>query len=88
MTVYIVQKRHWQFNDDYYILEDSSPVRAFESSDDAEAFRLQCDEAEYAHWKELEEKYARSTDWFKGEEGIIPPFEYPFFEVVVAELEP
>ncbi|WP_309714368.1 hypothetical protein [Armatimonas sp.] len=88
MIVYIVQKRHWQFNDDYYILEDSSPIRGFESGDDAESYRLQCEEVEHNRWKKMEETYAKSTDWFKGEEGVKAPFEYPFFEVIVAELEP
>ena len=78
MTIYLVQRRHWQFNDHIYVLEDASPVRAFESASDAEIFRLGCEDNE------------RSDDgrWFLGEEGPKPAVDYPLFEVVAAELEP
>jgi hypothetical protein len=36
MKVFIVQKRHWHYNDDYYVLDDCYPVQAFESRNDAE----------------------------------------------------
>lgn len=92
MTVYLVQKRHWQFDDDYYVLEDCSPIRAFESRDDAEAFRLEREAEEVRQWQawevETRERYGKPLGWFQGEEGVKPPYEYPFFEVVVAELEP
>ena len=87
MTVYIVQKRHWYYND-YYVLEDSSPVQAFESREDAEAFRQQCEEAEWKEWQDLEEIWGKPTDWFQGEEGVKAPGEYALFEIVAAELVP
>lgn len=78
MTVYLVQRRHWQFNDHVYVLEDASPLRAFESPEDAERFRLECESTERVD----------DDRWLLGEEGPKAATDYPLFEVVAAELEP
>jgi hypothetical protein len=81
MTVYIVQKRHWQFNDHIFVLVDASPVRAFESPDDAEVYRQECEETERSYWSGID-------GWFQSEKGKLPSEEDPLFEVIACELEP
>ena len=39
MTVYIVQKLHWEYNDTFYIHIDDEPLKAFVSRQDAEEYR-------------------------------------------------
>jgi hypothetical protein len=41
MIVYIVQKLHWEYNDQFYCLADDTPVKAFARKQDAEDSRLQ-----------------------------------------------
>jgi hypothetical protein len=81
MKVYIVQKRHWEYDDQYMVLEDTIPVKAFESKQDAEAFRALQELSEREDW--LLEKTL-----FLGEDGPRPASEYPLFEVVETELVP
>jgi hypothetical protein len=35
VTVYLVQKLHWEYNDNWFEREGDEPVKAFESRDDA-----------------------------------------------------
>jgi hypothetical protein len=79
MKVYLVQKRYWQFDDQYFVLEDSIPLKAFESREDAEAFRLLQELNEQQEW---EANYAL----FLGEEGPREHREYPLLEVIETEL--
>jgi hypothetical protein len=79
MKVYIVQKRHWEYDDQFMVLEDSIPVKAFESKQDAEAFRVLQEFTGREDWL-LEETL------FLGEDGVLPISEYPLFEIVEAEF--
>ena len=47
MTVYLVQKLHWEYNDNWFEREGDEPVKAFESHEDAQL------------WAELLEDEAR-----------------------------
>lgn len=78
MTVYLVQKRYWHFNDDYYLLDDCYPVKAFESQEDAEQFCQQ---------KSKETNgYGGENTWMLTEDGGLEPDEVAMYEVVEAEI--
>ncbi|MBB6048914.1 hypothetical protein [Armatimonas rosea] len=46
MRVYLVQRRHWEFNDDYYGVTQKEPLKAFQSAEDAGFYRDQCEHTE------------------------------------------
>ena len=80
MTVYIVQKRYWHFNDDIYRLDDCYPVKAFESREDAEIY---CEERHQEALREWEPQ----TAWMLTEEGPAPVTGVDMFEVVEMEID-
>lgn len=78
MKVYIVQERHWQFNDDYYLLDDCYPIKAFESREDAEQFCQQ---------KNKETPWSgNDSDWMLTENGAEYPQSMDWYEIVEAEV--
>ena len=83
MIVYLIQKLHWQYDDNFYELDNDSPVKVFVSRDDAEAERQRLDAAEREAWREYErlhpDRPALTPD-------LEPVAEQEFFQIVDLEL--
>lgn len=79
MILYIVQKLHWEYNDQFYCLADDTPVKAFARKQDAEDFRLQQEREARVGWL--------GNTGCLGENGDCDEPD-AFFEVVALELEP
>jgi hypothetical protein len=73
--LYVVQKLDWQYQDDFYMIEDELPTRAFTRRGDAEAFRRKMEIEARRAW----EAEARDRDR-RGDTDA-------FFEVVAVEWE-
>lgn len=90
MTVYIVQKLHWEYQDFFYVLSDDEPLKAFESRDDAEAYRNSLERAMITS-----PRFSAVSYLFKGEDegeqlylGPDGRTDWPdYFEVVQVEVE-
>lgn len=82
MTVYIVQELHWEWNDEAFVLERDTPLKAFESLQDAEAFRDTLEMEARQSWK----IYARDSKEYFGENGHVESVD-AFYEVIAMELE-
>jgi hypothetical protein len=50
MTVYIVQQLDWEYNDTWWDMTDDTPVKAFASHSDAEAYCQQREAEQRNHW--------------------------------------
>lgn len=81
MTVYIVQKLDWKWNDEAFLLRDDTPVKAFTSRQDAEALCIKLESQARAEWSGR-----REDDDYIGEQGRGDKVE-KFFEVIAMELE-
>ena len=84
MTVYIVQKLHWEWNDEAFVLDNDTPIKAFESRDDAEVFCRKCEAEAREEWRESE---SGRDETYIGEHGVGTCVE-AFYEVVEMGLEP
>jgi hypothetical protein len=83
MTVYIVQKLHWEYDDVFYILEGEHPVKAFVKKESAEAYRAKLEAEAKKNWHQT---YGPRHRAFVTERGLeeIPEVIY---EVVPVEIE-
>ncbi len=86
MTVYIVQELHWEWNDEAFVLERDTPIKAFESRRDAEAFR-DIREAEARRTWGIWRGNRRDNDQYFGEKGRADRAD-AFYEVIAMELTP
>jgi hypothetical protein len=50
MTVYIVQRLHWEYDDVFFILESEQPVKAFVKRESAEAYRKALEDKAKENW--------------------------------------
>jgi hypothetical protein len=50
MTVYIVQRLHWEYDDVFFILEAEQPVKAFVKRESAEAYRKELEDKAKETW--------------------------------------
>jgi len=82
MTVYIVQRLDWRWNDEAFVLRYDDPVKAFTSRRDAEALCEKLESQARAEWSGY-----RKTDDYIGEHGRGNKVE-KFYEVIAMELEP
>ncbi|MBB6048911.1 hypothetical protein [Armatimonas rosea] len=82
MTVYIVQKLDWKWNDEAFVLRDDTPVKAFASRRDAETLCEELESTARREWKTWHE-----TNTYIGEQGRGESVE-TFYEVIAMELEP
>ena len=80
MTVYIVQKLDWKYDDAFYCLSDDGPVKAFAKKRDAEVYRQTLEQKARREWQN------RGRPHY-GEDGYSDE-PTAFFEVVPLELEP
>ena len=78
MTVYIVQKLDWKYDDAFYCLSDDEPVKAFVKKRDAEAYHLMLE-------KEAREGWQGRGRLCIGENGDCDEPD-AFFEIVALEL--
>lgn len=79
MTVYIVQKLDWKYDDAFHCLSDDEPVKAFAKKHDAEVY---CHRLE----KEARENWHGRDGFCIGENGDCDEPD-AFFEIVALELE-
>jgi ATP-dependent helicase/DNAse subunit B len=82
MTVYIVQRLHWEYDDVFYLLDSEQPVKAFVKKESAEAYRQALEDEAKKNWKK---HYGIGHRDFVSEHGIehIPQ---TLYEVVPVEL--
>jgi hypothetical protein len=78
MTVYLVQKLNWEYNDVFYEIFDHFPMRAFADQRDAEVYRQKLEVVERERW----EKHDARTR--QGE----PVMNQKFYQVIAMEYEP
>jgi hypothetical protein len=88
MTVYIVQKLHWEYQDCFYGVETDSPVKAFMSAHDAEEYRKRLEHVAQLHW-EKHDAESQGNHWSEARtpEGNLVR-EQPFYQVIEVECEP
>ncbi|MBB6048913.1 hypothetical protein [Armatimonas rosea] len=79
MTVYIVQKLDWKYDDAFYCLYDDEPVKAFAKKHDAEVYQPLLE-------KEARESWQGQGRYCIGENGDCDEPD-AFFEIVALELE-
>lgn len=82
MTVYLIQKLDWRWNDEAFVLREDTPVKAFASRRDAEALCTAMEAQVRAEWRGY-----RENDTYIGENGRGNEVER-FYEVIALELEP
>lgn len=86
MTVYIIQKLDWKWNDEAFVLRDDTPVKAFASHHDAEKL---CEELEATARREWEiHLYNHKKQPWVGEQGMVFETRQAHYEVVALEMEP
>jgi hypothetical protein len=72
-TVFVVQRLHWEYQDNFFEVEDETPIKAFADSGDAAIYRDRQDTEARASWP-VEFVRRGDTD--------------AFFEVVEVSLAP
>lgn len=72
--VYIVQRLHWVYQDDFFNIEDESPVKAFMRLSQAEGYRQKLEHVERENWSPERDRLRRGDT-------------LQFFEVVSVEVE-
>jgi hypothetical protein len=82
MTIYIVQKLHWKWNDEAFVLRDDMPVKAFASRRDAEKLCKELEATARQEWKTWHKINTYIGERGRGEEVG------QFYEVIAMELEP
>ena len=86
MVVFVVQRLDWKWNDECFLLCNDAPIKAFESPDDAEAFRQKQERLARRAWNQ-DEKSRR--DWRPdnciGDQGFGSEPDR-FYEIVALEL--
>jgi hypothetical protein len=85
MTVYIVQKLNWEWNDEAFVLSNDTPIKAFESRADAEALCALRNEAARDECSKHPWTYEKRP-WI-GEDGMTFDVK-DFYEVITMELTP
>jgi hypothetical protein len=87
MTVYIVRRLHWEYQDHFFGLDDESPVKAFVSRRDAERYAEERDRDERVEWEKYGAVIAKQSR--VGDQVLFERVcDQILFEVVEVELEP
>ena len=83
MTVYIVQKLRWEWNDEAFVLNNDTPIKAFESREDAETYCQRYEAEAREKWR----GYGNGRDdTYIGDQGVGTCVE-AFYEVLEMEIE-
>jgi hypothetical protein len=86
MTVYIVQRLHWEYDDMFYLLDSEQPVKAFVKRESAEAYRQKLESETRKNWKQ---RYGIDHRDFVSEQGIehIPQTLYEVVPIEITEKD-
>jgi hypothetical protein len=83
MTVYIVQRLHWEYDDVFYLLDSEQPVKAFVKKESAEAYRQALEAEAKENWSA---GYHREFITERGPEEI-PEVIYEVVPIEIDDIE-